>query len=492
MNYRLAGISKRALVLLPSWLAPSGKVVPLARDVSYPDGIRGIAALLVHIYHTTGQNFGHFMFYYGTPKVNGVPVPSSIIQLPFFRLIFSGAGMVPVFFVISGFVLTIKILRQIRANDRAGAMDTLGSLIFRRFLRLYMPIYATASVGLLLSCFHLLGGPRISVKELLYQYAHSSLYYSDFCSLLQMSPPLAGALSHLWTIPLETRYSMVLFLVAAGLLTIAPAPRLTLCLIMSVLCLLTGYWVASTFLVGMFLAEIELIQASNRIEFASEDNAADRQFIVPSDPVLSLHQTSWQFGLSFEWMARNLRLRTKWRRCISENQEAQLTRCLLYLNLICSLWLFGWPDRYPEQTPSVVYLYFLSPQIYISQGNKSTRFFWHSIASFQLIAACQQIPILRRALSKPIFRYLGHISFALYLLHPLVLKLVGQRISAVVKLCLMGTSTAQGNLLCYSITLFSITFVAIWVADVFTNTVDAKCVEIARRCEARLKGISRS
>jgi hypothetical protein len=55
-----------------------------------------------------------------------------LFQLPIFRLFYSGPPMVAIFFVISGFALSLKPLSLIRVEDWEQSLHTMASLIFRR------------------------------------------------------------------------------------------------------------------------------------------------------------------------------------------------------------------------------------------------------------------------------------------------------------------------------------------------------------------------
>ncbi len=67
----------------------------------------------------------------------------SFALLPGFRLFFTGGHFaVTTFFVISGYVLSLKPLQLLHVGDHLQLGDHLASALFRRWLRLYIPLVA--------------------------------------------------------------------------------------------------------------------------------------------------------------------------------------------------------------------------------------------------------------------------------------------------------------------------------------------------------------
>ena len=103
-------------------------------------GTRGVP-----LHRGGGYNYSH-NFLYGY----GVEGRRSVVQWPFLRVFWSGFFMVAIFFVISGYVLWYKPLRQISARQAAQLQHALASPVFRRAIRLYLPsMIAVVICGLL-------------------------------------------------------------------------------------------------------------------------------------------------------------------------------------------------------------------------------------------------------------------------------------------------------------------------------------------------------
>ena len=164
----LPGALRRLVIFaLPSFLRASQDVAidrtpekAVLLDLSpklstdYLDGVRGLASVVVFIFHWT-----HIQF----PGVNSGYVDgihSSIWQLPFIRLIYSGAAMVSIFFAVSGFVLTHRFIQKMHRGDLNSLYPTLTSLTFRRAVRLFLPALASCVLAFLCASLGLISVPQ--------------------------------------------------------------------------------------------------------------------------------------------------------------------------------------------------------------------------------------------------------------------------------------------------------------------------------------------
>lgn len=76
-------------------------------------------------------------------------------QLPIIRVVHSGRFMVTIFFVISGYVLSYKSLKLAREGKHIQLLDTLASSVFRRWIRLHLPVIASTLVAFVLARYNL-------------------------------------------------------------------------------------------------------------------------------------------------------------------------------------------------------------------------------------------------------------------------------------------------------------------------------------------------
>ncbi|MDR2709427.1 MAG: acyltransferase family protein, partial [Elusimicrobiota bacterium] len=104
-----------------------------AMRVSYLDGLRGWAALIVCVYHTASL-FGY--------KNATAPLSNFLIfiQNKYFNLIFDGNLSVRIFFILSGIVLSISFIKN-------PDLKKLAALLIKRIPRLSIPIFAMSLIS---------------------------------------------------------------------------------------------------------------------------------------------------------------------------------------------------------------------------------------------------------------------------------------------------------------------------------------------------------
>lgn len=129
-----------SLFLLPSFARrtadPKGGKVPVRiSSHAHLDGLRGVAALFVFFFHSS---YVYFDVRAGFASGRDGEYMSPL-RLPFLRLLYSGDAMVSVFYLISGFVLSIKPIRLMHAGTFDELFLAVSSGGFRRGVRLFFP-----------------------------------------------------------------------------------------------------------------------------------------------------------------------------------------------------------------------------------------------------------------------------------------------------------------------------------------------------------------
>ena len=117
-----------------------GSPKKLLRRTAWLDGLRGFAAFIVYLHHNqlwAHDIHGNSVF----ENAFGYEGRHYFVALPFIRHFFSGGHFaVAIFFVISGYVLSVKSLGSIQKSQHIVSADSIGSALFRRWLRLYIPV----------------------------------------------------------------------------------------------------------------------------------------------------------------------------------------------------------------------------------------------------------------------------------------------------------------------------------------------------------------
>lgn len=178
------------------------------------DGLRGWAALCVAFMHLTVYTHEGLELCYGAKFKHSDAHNTSFAALPIVRLPFTGGHFsVMLFFIISGYVVPRRLSQMLHEGRRDEFVESVHSAMVRRPVRLFMPVILST---LFLAFFWHLSGitvPWPAVKsniflELINWVSDISvfLYYYKIGFLYTYYNV------HTWTIPVEFRGSMFLFI----------------------------------------------------------------------------------------------------------------------------------------------------------------------------------------------------------------------------------------------------------------------------------------
>ncbi|KAK1986759.1 acyltransferase [Colletotrichum cereale] len=426
---------------------------------SWLDGLRGVASLIVFICHYSGPHFGWYLARpYGIP-FDDDPVASSPLQLPFIRVIYSGKPMVHIFFVISGFVLSLKSLQHARKHNYDALHRTLSSSVFRRGFRLFLPTTASTFIVMVMIRLGWMGQPLPTLWEQLIDWKNAlwSITFSWKWDITQHLPYDV----HLWTIPIEFSNSLLLFVALTGVSRMKTYLRLASVVTIMAYCLRCGHWAAFEFFGGMVLAEVGLIQEARRERVAAALQNKEEE----SDPAGSS-------GVPGSW---------------SSSVQTVIFKAFLFGNLIFALFVAGWPDQVNDITPGIAPLWRNTMEPYFTMGGDLVAFPWYALGAVQIVAALQQIQVLRNLFITPLAQYLADISYALYLVHGPVLDVLEHRWMPFVWALVGGREEAGmwGRMVAWFVGLIALGVPIIWSSDVFWRTIDVKTVELSRWIEAK-------
>ncbi|ELR04841.1 hypothetical protein GMDG_07066 [Pseudogymnoascus destructans 20631-21] len=454
----LARITKNcAGYLRPSFLTRPGrsKTKTQLGRTAYLDGLRGFAAFLVYWQHH--QLWAHGAL--GPDKILenafGYDNQYYFACLPFIRTFLTGGHFaVTVFFVISGYVLSAKPLALIQGGEYGRLGDTLASALFRRWMRLYIPVIVTTF--LYMTSWHALGIWTDSDHQGTYGDELIKWYrdLKNFTFIFDGSgDPFFHYNGHVWSIPVEFKGSIVIYTSLLAFSRCRKNARLWCELGMIYYCMyIVDGSFFSMFLAGMLLCDLDLLAAKGELP----------RFFALFEP---------------------------WKE-------------LVFFNLfIISLYLGGVPSNSADisvlrASSGWYYLSFLKPQAVFNY-----KWFYLFFASVSMVASVPQVPWLKTFFEMRFNLYLGRISYAFYLIHGPVMWTLGDRLYVAVGwyrdahlrgvpgwvnlLPLPKAGPFFGFEFSFLVPHIIILPVTLWLAEVVTKTVDKPTVRFVQWAYAK-------
>ncbi|KAK3301274.1 acyltransferase family-domain-containing protein [Chaetomium fimeti] len=447
---------------------------------AYLDGMRGLAALIVFFCHLLYTSFAIAPGYGATPINN--PNPNSpaenqaqnhhhnhIPLLPFLRLLFSGPPMVCTFFVISGYALSLRPLTRAGAHDPSAATAVVSSLVFRRAVRLFAPAAASTGLVVVLVATGVYDATRgvagdagllRNLREPHFGWEGGSLgglvaewgrHMFRFVHVWDWTlfGGSTGLDVHLWTIPVEFRCSMVLFLTLVGTVRLKRGWRLGVVGGLVVFVYLSKRWEMVLFYAGMVLADLDVARGAH----GSAGPA------LPAPGLMS--------GSSSRASSPSP----------SSPKRRTARRAIWTALSVVGLFLMSQPDERGADTPGWVFLTSLIPKWWTDEHR-----YWQSAGAILFVLAVGRLKGWQRFFNLPVVQYFGKISYAIYLMHGPVIHTAGYAIEAWAW-GLTGTEGRQYEAGFALASLFVVPLV-IWVSDVFWRAVDAPIVKFAKWLEA--------
>ncbi|KAK3309043.1 acyltransferase 3, partial [Chaetomium strumarium] len=445
-----------------------------AGPTAYLDGMRGLAALFVFFCHHAYTAFAIAPGY----GYRGGAEHRDLLKLPFLRLFFSGPPMVCVFFVVSGYALSLKPLRLIiihtqngknKGNGRGKLMDTMASLTFRRAVRLFLPPAVSTLMVVGMVRLGLYEWTREFAYDARYVRNHQEHHYGPRTETLGEQvgdwarqllgfvhvwdwAPFGGSMAldvHLWTIPVEFRCSMALFLTIVGTARLRRAVRLAVVAGLVWFSYWNQRWEMVLFYAGMVLAEADVVRGAHGGGGGDDFPVVSASRCCSPTPGL-LSARRFTATRSLWWIAVS----------------------------IVGLYFMSQPDEGGAETPGWVYLTKLIPKWWGDEHR-----YWQSFGAVIFVLAVGRSACWQRFFNLAVVQYLGRISYAVYLMHGPVLHTVGYALER----WAWGLTGTEGRAYVAGFLLASVFVVpiVIWVSDVFWRAVDAPVVRFAKWLEKR-------
>ncbi|KAI9371964.1 acyltransferase family-domain-containing protein [Aspergillus egyptiacus] len=460
--------TRLGIVITPSYLQHlvGGQPPPQSKlhAIAALDGLRGWACLLVF-------NF-HFLFTYTWKVSVGWGFNNDnfhLYQLPIIHVLVSGHIMVAIFFVISGYVLSYKPLKMIRSRSWDETFVVLASSTFRRGLRLYVPsvfgillVLIAVRLGaynysqkVLFEGHTILGTneqhPPIMVKSFLRQ------CWDWYATVARLMDPFDWALyynnynPHLWTIPVEFRSSMVLFLTILATSRVKTAVRISLVSLLVWFCMRYGRWDVVLFLAGMLMAEADLIQGIWENRAASEENGdkEKRGWSSHSSHSTANYRPSFRFSSSRRWIAL----------------------------FVLGLYLGSTPNTGYKFTPFFMWTWHITPKAYPEPHR-----FPQTLGAIMIVYSINHSKDIQKLFVNPVSQYLGKISYAFYIVHGPILHSLGYSLMPNIW-SITGKETNLQYCLGFFIGWLICLPISLWAGDLFWRLVDIPSVTLARWIE---------
>jgi peptidoglycan/LPS O-acetylase OafA/YrhL len=395
---------------------------PKKSSTEYLDGVRGLASFIVFIFHFT------HMHYPSTNSGYGVGQHPSIWQLPIIRFVYSGAAMVSIFFVVSGYVLTHRYIQKMYRHEFGTLYSSLTSLTFRRALRLLLPALASCVLSFICASVGFLAVPKkINHKPFNHGIAALFRYIDDESNPWTWDQYMEGYYNpQLWSIALEYRGSMVVFLAVLGLARSRTCVRMGVESAIITHAFVHKRWDVALFMAGMLVAEMDVF----------------------------VHSSTTLKGI----------------------MRRRSIKALLVAIMIVGVWLSGYPRDSGLESFGYGFLKRVWPH------GEYRRRFWLAIASIMILAPMPYLPFIQALFNTKLIRYLGKISFALYLVHGLGNRTIGLWLLRSTGR-LFGQDGYWTNVLIYVVSVILYTPVIVWWSDMFWRAIDVPSAEFAKWLE---------
>ncbi|KAK1978081.1 acyltransferase 3 [Colletotrichum cereale] len=245
---------------------------------------------------------------------------------------------------------------------------------------------------------------------------------------------------HTFTIPMELRGSMFIYLFLLGTAALKAKWRFRLGGLLSAYSLVLGRWDMATFMGGVLLSEADIRRADDRgVASLAASGRSGRQA---------------GFG-----------------------QLALSARGTRWAALFVALYLLSYPDAGAEWTPGFAFLSSLVPRYYVPL---SGWMFYQAMGALLLLPCVLHSPFLRGLLEGRVAQYLGKISFSFYLVHGPVLHSLG--------FWIMPRLFEQlGRNAGFVVGWIVLLGVSLYLSDWWCRKVDAWSATVGRRVEKMMK-----
>ncbi|KAF4334290.1 hard surface induced 3 (sterol glycosyl transferase) [Fusarium beomiforme] len=376
-----------------------------SRAVPWLHGLRGIGALLVYFHH-------HQLFARDTRSAAllessyGYMGRYELATLPILRLLFSGGHFaVAVFFVSSGYALSMAPLRLIHKARFEELGGVLASSLFRRWFRLFAPVFVTTLAFILFQHALLALWPATGLYEVSW-YDDLKVFWKqlrEFTFAFSRNTGPSGYAAvfdhnpHLWTIQIEYIGSLIVYMSLLAMSRLSAMSKIFRQIFLIVYFLyIVDCWYGAMFVAGMLTCNIHLLTSAD----------------VEKTELQGTH------GL--------------------------MVRSGHWATVLIGLYLGGVPHvpstRLLARNPGWTLLSNLKPEIMV--GPKWIYLF---VSATLIVWVVPYLPMLKKTLSSRPCQELGRLSYGLYLIHGPVMWTFGSSLYSFTGCCGAGNHLEASN-----------------------------------------------
>ncbi|KAJ4147011.1 hypothetical protein LMH87_001564 [Akanthomyces muscarius] len=434
---------------------------------AYLSGVRGIAAVIVFIFHSTWAYSRIVEDGYGWHAEEGENL--HILQLPFVRLVHAGHAMVGIFFLIGGYVNAMKPLRLMREHRQAELAPAVASSLLRRGVRLWLPALAATFTTALLTYAGVFEPARHNIDTLegVFNWADFHPGRQDTLmgtlrdwrqQMIQLIDPWKQPFwthydPHLWTVPLEFRASLIVSLSLSAVACCRVGPRLAIMTLLTVFSLRFDRWEVVLFMTGAMLAELDLMRRDAAAKAAMPPPMADSLGIDDEDVEAKREDVPRRPPRAERRMIQGLGI---------------------MLLALAGMYLMSCPPAHPEETPGFMLVWEWLVPSWTGDGKR----YVHGAGAVLFLVAVSSSATLQRPFLTSTAQYLGTISYSLYIVHGPVLHAVGYVVTPWM-LARTGDETDRDWATAMVLSGAFNFAVTLCVADVFYRFVDVGSVRVA-------------
>lgn len=454
-------------------------------NTSYLNGLRGLAAVKVFTFHYT------FAFHdFGFAPWGMDDNHRYFLELPIIRYFYAGFTA-HVFFGIAGYLTTLRLFQLIDKHDQASqakVLQTVSGAVFRRGLRLYLPVFIVTlctttyiHLGLyeanrpLLRNRSLFPGiwnePKPEMFPTLYKQMRFWMHEMfDLTRLLEPRSVYPWHDQHLWSILAEMQGSLHLYAILTTTALCRRPIRLTVMILMTYVYFTWNLWQIWVYILGAIVAQIDILLT----EREEEKKLVLTQHLPPSPPGSPTFDEKKPIG----WTRRG---------SIFVSSHLRLYALLRIIGFLVAFYLLSYPiDGTVHDAPGYMTLNRLIPE-WMERKDKFYPNFGTALLILLLARSEPSNSIWHTILNSSLPQYLGKISFGLYLTHGPLLHVFGYLIPQWLW-WLWGTEGHKATLFVWMTAIligWSVSiFVCLWAADVWTREVESRCVKLVKMVEA--------